>query len=151
MFLDILDLNNPMAVIQRFEGAKGALDGRVMARIYYATAQCKIAGASKSASEQLRWVRKGIDGFERLLRDYPDVGRVYLWQAITYSNFPSILGVEDPSWPISSASTRNAEQENGPSRRLSSRSSPKASSTWPRSTRKPNTSTPRGSICPTTA
>jgi len=91
----LLDDNQPQAVIDNFEQSKALLQDRMAARIYYATALCQMAGAAKETADQLRWVRKGLGEFDKLSTDYPEEVRVYLYRAITYSHFPTVLGVND--------------------------------------------------------
>ncbi|MBN2353001.1 MAG: hypothetical protein JXD23_10570 [Spirochaetales bacterium] len=94
LFVELVDLNLVDSVIGRYEANRKLLQQRPMARIYYATALCREAGNSDSPNEKLRYVRKGIGEFDSLIADFPEEGRAYLWQAITYSNFPEILGVD---------------------------------------------------------
>ncbi|MCX7656078.1 hypothetical protein [Treponema sp. J25] len=94
LMLELLERDNAAQVIRLYEQNKDLLSGRVMAGVYYATALCKMAGESKTPSLQLKYVRAGMHEFELLTEKWPNEGRVYLWQAITYSNFPVILGAD---------------------------------------------------------
>jgi len=94
MFLELIDLECPEKTIEIFESNSQLLGQRLMARIYHATAVCMMAGKSKSPADQLKYVREGIGLFDAILRDHPDDYHPYLYRAITYSNFPDILGVD---------------------------------------------------------
>ncbi len=94
MVIELLDRDNTKEAIALYEANTDILSDRVMARVYYATALCRMAGESKSPSTQLKYVREGMHEFDALTDAWPDDGRVYLWQAITYSNFPEMLGAD---------------------------------------------------------
>lgn len=94
MVSELLDRNDTKQAIELYETNKDILSGRVMARVYYATALCRMAGEAKEPSLQLKYVREGMHEFEALTDAWPNDGRVYLWQAITYSNFPEMLGAD---------------------------------------------------------
>lgn len=94
MVSELLERDNTKKAIALYGANADILSGRVMARVYYATALCRMAGESRSPSKQLKYVREGLHEFEALTDAWPDDGRVYLWQAITYSNFPEMLGAD---------------------------------------------------------
>ena len=94
MMLELLEQDRPQEVIRLYEVHRGILTEQVMAGIYYATALCKMAGIQKKPAEQLAYVRKGMHEFEVLTERWPNEGRVFLWMAITYSNFPELLGAD---------------------------------------------------------
>ena len=72
-----------------------SLQGRVMCDIYYATALCKMADKAKETTDQMKYVRKGTVAFDQIIEKNPENSRVYMWQAITYSYFPSLLGADE--------------------------------------------------------
>ncbi len=93
MFLQVSEEGgDPKWVVDTYEKNKDIFITNAMARIYYATALCQLAGNAKKEEEQVFWVRKGIMEFEMLIEDFPNEHRVALWRAITYSHFPKILG-----------------------------------------------------------
>ncbi|MCX7655973.1 MAG: hypothetical protein N2Z76_05570 [Treponemataceae bacterium] len=94
MMLELLEQDRAQEVIRLYEGHQNILSEQVMARIYYATALCKMAGIQKKPAEQLKYVRKGMHEFDVLVERWPQEGRVLLWMAITYSNFPELLGAD---------------------------------------------------------
>jgi len=83
---------NPKWVVEVYEKNKDSFITNAMARIYYATALCQLAGSAKKEEEQVFWVRKGIMEFEMIIEDFPNEHKVALWRAITYSHFPPVLG-----------------------------------------------------------
>ena len=91
--VSVLESNRPKDAVELFRKNQTALQSRPLARTYYATALCQLAGATTVPVEQMTWVRSGLAEFDALLRDFPDNPQAYLYQTITYSNFPDILGV----------------------------------------------------------
>jgi len=91
--VSVLEAHRPKDAVELFRKNQEALQTRPLARTYYATALCQMAGDSTVPVEQLTWVRSGLTEFDALLRDFPDNAQAYLYQTITYSNFPDILGV----------------------------------------------------------
>jgi len=94
MYLQLMEKDRPDLVIDLYDSSQEWLGDSVMAKVLYATALCKKAGISETPTEQLRYVRRGMGEFDKLRRDHPDNGSVLMWQAITYSNFPEILGAD---------------------------------------------------------
>ena len=93
MFLNVSEEGgNPKWVVEVYEKNKDSFVTNAMARIYYATALCQLAGSAKKEEEQVFWVRKGIMEFEMIIEDFPNEHRAVLWRAITYSHFPPVLG-----------------------------------------------------------
>jgi len=93
MFLNVSEEGgNPKWVVEVYEKNKDSFITNAMARIYYATALCQLAGSAKKEEEQVFWVRKGIMEFEMIIEDFPNEHRAVLWRAITYSHFPPVLG-----------------------------------------------------------
>lgn len=95
MMVTLLETEKTQNVISLYESHKELLAEKVMASIYYATALCRFAGETKEANQKLMYVRKGMHEFETLMERWPEEGRVYIWQAITYSNFPTILETDE--------------------------------------------------------
>jgi tetratricopeptide (TPR) repeat protein len=89
---ELLEQNNTKKAVELYETNADVLSNWIMARVYYATALCRMAGESDNPSKQLKYVRQGMHEFELLREKWPDDGRIYIWQAITYSNFPEMLG-----------------------------------------------------------
>ncbi|MGP1458748.1 MAG: hypothetical protein ACTTKL_05505 [Treponema sp.] len=93
MMAYLLDTDNTDEPISIYE-KHSALHSNVMANVYYATALCMKAGSSKVPADQLKYVRKGMGTFEDVIARFPEDGRCYVWKAITYSNFPAMLGAD---------------------------------------------------------
>lgn len=111
MFVELVGLNENQKVVDQFEKHKAVLKDSELAGIYHATATCRLAGEAKSPVDKLRLVRQGMTEFEALQNRYPGSGLVYLWQAITYSNFPSILGAD--SIVVSDIALINKKRKSG--------------------------------------
>src|ERR1035437_7052743 len=68
----LFDSKKPQDTVELFRKNQAALQTRPLARTYYATALCQMAGAAATPVEQLTWVRNGLAEFDALLRDFPD-------------------------------------------------------------------------------
>jgi hypothetical protein len=71
----------------------GALNDMLMAQIYIAVAECKKGGILNRVMERVEWINRGMRHFDNIHRQWPGNENVYTYQVITYSQFPSILGV----------------------------------------------------------
>lgn len=91
---ELLGRGKPQEILDLYEKNIARTGDRPMSRIYYATALCQKAGESDKPSEQLKYVRLGMGEFDKLRETYPDDGRVLVWQAVTYSHFPRMLGAD---------------------------------------------------------
>lgn len=89
--LEVEDIDKVIAIYEANEKFKD----NVMMRIFYSTALCMKAGNSKKPAEQLKYVRKGMHAFDETISAFPEDARCYMWQAITYSNFPAMLGADE--------------------------------------------------------
>jgi hypothetical protein len=70
-----------------------ALDDMLTAQIYIAVAECKMGGILDNVVEKVRWINRGMRHFDDIHRQWPESENAYTYQVITYSYFPSILGV----------------------------------------------------------
>lgn len=92
--IQVMELDDPKAGIDRFGANRAVLEQDLMARVYLAVAQAKMAGAAKKIEQKLSWLRQGMSSFEALRADYPDEETVYLYQASTYASFPAEVGAK---------------------------------------------------------
>ena len=92
--IQVMELDENAAAIDRFGKHEDTLADDLMARIYLAVAQSKMAGESKKIEDQLSWLRKGMSSFESLREDFPDDENVYVYQASTYASFPAVVGAK---------------------------------------------------------
>jgi hypothetical protein len=92
--IQVMELDENAAAIDRFRKHEDLLAGDVMARIYLAVAQSKMAGAAKKIEDKLRWLRAGMSSFESLREEFPDDENVFIYQASTYASFPPEVGAK---------------------------------------------------------
>lgn len=83
--------NRPEEAVRVYE-ENSDLKNSVMANIYYATSLSLMADRSKKVTDQIKYVRASMNEFDSLSERYPDNARVFMWMAITYSNYPEVLG-----------------------------------------------------------
>lgn len=95
MFIEAVKTDEPKSIILQYESNKDLLCSSCMIRIYYASSLCKMAGKKQSTEKILDWIQKGINEFDELIRIYPYEPQIYLWRAVTYSNFPKIMSVNE--------------------------------------------------------
>jgi len=60
--------------------------------VYYGTALCKKAGASKKIEDKLMWLKKGMNELDSVVNKNPDLPIGYIWRGVTYANLPPMLG-----------------------------------------------------------
>lgn len=65
------------------------------AQLLVAVAECKMAGLVKKTIDKVDWVNTGLRRFEKIQRRWPENENVFLYQTLTYANFPSELGMID--------------------------------------------------------
>lgn len=91
MTLYFFDIDDFDRVIELFEERKTAFEKDLDALVVYGAAMAAKAGVSKKVEDQVMWVRKGMLQLDTLVEDYPDESLVYIWRAVTYSNFPKMM------------------------------------------------------------
>jgi len=91
--LQVMDLDLPEDAIATAEQSGELLQNTCMAQVYIAVAECKMAGIAENVVEKVRWVNKGMRRFDTIQRQWPENEDVYTYQVMTYSNFPSVLGI----------------------------------------------------------
>ncbi|HHU36869.1 MAG TPA: hypothetical protein GXZ47_06530 [Treponema sp.] len=91
--LQIMELERieaAMKIAKRFETViKNSQD----AQLLVAVGECKMATVVKKTIEKVDWTNAGMRRFEKIQRRWPENENVYLYQTLTYSNFPSELGM----------------------------------------------------------
>ena len=96
-FIYFFSTNQNKQVLKLFDKYENSLD--ILAKsdlnlsIYLATTMCIKAGISKNIENKLTWLRRGMIKFQELENKYPKNLNLMAWEAITYSNMPSILGL----------------------------------------------------------
>ena len=93
--IQAMELDENEAAIELFGKHEDLLSGDVMARIYLAVAQSKMAGEAKKIEDQLSWLRKGMSSFETLREEFPEDEAVFIYQASTYASFPAVVGAKE--------------------------------------------------------
>lgn len=88
-------LDEPEAALAYASEHQELLENSLYGNLYIAVAECKMAGIEKKVMDKMKWIRQGTERFDRIQRQWRENEDVYLYQAVTYSNFPSILGMGD--------------------------------------------------------
>jgi hypothetical protein len=90
--IEVMRLDMISEALELAREKESCIDGSMMAQIYTAVAESKMAGVEKNVIEQVRWVTKGMAHFDRIHKLWPRNEAVYTYQVLTYSHFPSVLG-----------------------------------------------------------
>ncbi|MDR2601445.1 MAG: hypothetical protein LBC53_03200 [Spirochaetaceae bacterium] len=90
--IEVMQLNMIVEALEFARANEAFIGNSMMAQIYIAVAESKMAGLEKNVIEKGVWVNKGMANFDRIHKLWPLNETVYTYQVITYSNFPSVLG-----------------------------------------------------------
>jgi hypothetical protein len=91
--IEVMRLDMISEALELAREKEAYIGGSMMAQIYIAVAESKMAGLEENVIEKVRWVNKGMAHFDRIHTLWPPNEAVYTYQVMTYSNFPSVLGV----------------------------------------------------------
>jgi hypothetical protein len=91
--IEVMRLDMVSEALEFAREKEAYIDGSMMAHIYCAVAESKMAGVENNVIEKVRWVNTGMAHFDRIHKLWPMNEEVYTYQVMTYSNFPPVLGV----------------------------------------------------------
>lgn len=91
MNLYFFEVENFERIVELFEEYESDFSDNVEAQVLYGAALCANANNMEETEDQVFWVSRGMIVLDRMVEEYPKNSLVYIWRAITYSNFPVIL------------------------------------------------------------
>lgn len=93
LHIQTMKLDKIEDALQLAERYKSLVDDSMFSQLLIGVAECKMATIVKKTVEKIGWVNKGMNRFDTIQRRWPDDETVYTYQTLTYSSFPSEVGM----------------------------------------------------------
>jgi|GEM_PF-803514 len=91
--LQVMNLDRIKDALKLGERNESLIADSMIAQLYIAVAECKMATKVKKTVDKVDWINKGMRRFDKTQRRWPNDETVYTYQALTYSYFPSEMGM----------------------------------------------------------